>query len=773
MADILTVADLESAKQDDTFHAEVITGKFGGNGANIDFATHARTGQVQKTLPKTIADIDWTPKGTFTAGGTLTKATDYLTDASGTQWAYTGTDYPKAVAGGTVPSSPTYQVVHASSASAIDYAAKTLTRTVQSKLSDQLSILDFGGLDDDNGSLTTTNSKNALAAYIAHLNSIGGGKLYLPKTLTGGYFINGDDTTLVTSPIEVVADEGVYIRLIYSGGYTNSPFASNKLKFNRQLRIYNHNFEFTNYGNEKAFIEPAATLPSITQGQGIKSIPRKLSGANFNAFDMAAPDVVVTPITQGSDAISFAGAGKVIAAIKPARKNEETFGILSSPASGKFFAGVKTLNGYAYVAQNTSTQAVTVKEITTGLSNIELGVPYTYMEQQRDLFNNSLLSVRVISNRMFSVLCNGLVIGTYDTRSNITGVMFGADNVADTITLSQPSCVVTKSTGGSKPLRVTCVGDSTGDNNVQYSQFRLMSSILQTSGVQLAELNNIAVSGENAAQQYTRLQTVGAGYDYCLIQIGINDIQGSTAFASFTQTIKDMITYSKSVGMTAIVGIPAQYYSLAEAMAHGQGGGQNTSNNANGFTYRALLIRAVAEVGGLVNLQSLKDYGAMTASWLDATIEGVQQDRIVVDNIHPTPYGSMMLGLGWAESVVGALHGVDNSEFSAKESAPASWMRNGFGVTSRPVIKGYTVSGRCTFDGATTPSGAVFMQVPQHLRPLTTLLGQAIALDVSDLPLGVITIYIGTDGSFWSFNLPVGTKSIDIRNIDLAEDLIF
>ena len=55
MADeLLNAQDLITAKKHDTFHSEVVTGKAGGlsTGSNIDYATNAVTGQVQKTLPK-------------------------------------------------------------------------------------------------------------------------------------------------------------------------------------------------------------------------------------------------------------------------------------------------------------------------------------------------------------------------------------------------------------------------------------------------------------------------------------------------------------------------------------------------------------------------------------------------------------------------------------------------------------------------------------------------------------------------------------------------
>ena len=105
----------------------------------------------------------------------------------------------------------------------------------------------FGAIDDDDGSLTTTNSKDAFTKCFEYLNSIGGGTIYLPKDKTGGYFLNGDDTTQVTTPIEIVAEEGVYLRFIYSGGITNSPFASNNLKYNRELKKIMHNFGFNTY----------------------------------------------------------------------------------------------------------------------------------------------------------------------------------------------------------------------------------------------------------------------------------------------------------------------------------------------------------------------------------------------------------------------------------------------------------------------------------------------------------------------------------------------
>ncbi len=103
MGDLLTVQDLEAAKKHDTFHSEVISGKAGGvaGGASIDYATNEVTGQVQKTLPRTLLDIAFVRTGTFAAGATLTDMRQTL-EYSGHEYSWAGT-FPKVVAAGATP----------------------------------------------------------------------------------------------------------------------------------------------------------------------------------------------------------------------------------------------------------------------------------------------------------------------------------------------------------------------------------------------------------------------------------------------------------------------------------------------------------------------------------------------------------------------------------------------------------------------------------------------------------------------------------------------
>ena len=72
--DVLSLADLQTAKKHQLFEAEVITGKQGGvaGGADIDYATNQVTGQIQKTMPAILRDLGFrVATFTFTTGGTL------------------------------------------------------------------------------------------------------------------------------------------------------------------------------------------------------------------------------------------------------------------------------------------------------------------------------------------------------------------------------------------------------------------------------------------------------------------------------------------------------------------------------------------------------------------------------------------------------------------------------------------------------------------------------------------------------------------------------
>ena len=106
--DVLSLADLQTAKKHQLFEAEVITGKQGGvaSGADIDYATNQVTGQVQKTMPAVLRDIGFYPASfDFSTGGTLT-ANDrdkVVYDPVSKTWYSWGGTLPHVIAAGTNP----------------------------------------------------------------------------------------------------------------------------------------------------------------------------------------------------------------------------------------------------------------------------------------------------------------------------------------------------------------------------------------------------------------------------------------------------------------------------------------------------------------------------------------------------------------------------------------------------------------------------------------------------------------------------------------------
>jgi len=112
--DVLSLADLQTAKKHQLFEAEVITGKQGGvtGGADIDYATNQVTGQSQKTLPAVLRDIGFEPAGfDFTSGGTL-NTTDRnkavlwpMADGGDGDWYYWEGTLPKVIPAASSPTS--------------------------------------------------------------------------------------------------------------------------------------------------------------------------------------------------------------------------------------------------------------------------------------------------------------------------------------------------------------------------------------------------------------------------------------------------------------------------------------------------------------------------------------------------------------------------------------------------------------------------------------------------------------------------------------------
>lgn len=198
--DVLSLADLQTAKKHQIFEAEVITGKSGGvlTGANIDYATNQVTGQTQKTMPAILRDIGFEPASfDFTTGGTLTttdrnKAVLWpLADGGDGDWYYWEGALPKVIPAASSPSStggiaegawrPVGDITlrgdlatsnGASLVGFIQGGTGAAPRSSQDKMRETVSFADFGAIGDG-----VVDDSDALQNAFNYINSIGGGAI--------------------------------------------------------------------------------------------------------------------------------------------------------------------------------------------------------------------------------------------------------------------------------------------------------------------------------------------------------------------------------------------------------------------------------------------------------------------------------------------------------------------------------------------------------------------------------------------------------------------
>lgn len=191
--DVLSLADLQTAKKHQIFEAEVITGKSGGvaGGADIDYATNQVTGQTQKTLPAVLRDAGFSPVSwDFSTGGTLTvndRDKVVYDPVSKTWYSYAGT-LPVTVPAGFNPvgnadwkpqtdpdlrSDLETMFGNGSFNSEVNYKIGlpsdvdgAVFRTLQSKLGDTVNICDFGAIPGDAAACTA-----AIKAAIAYIKT--------------------------------------------------------------------------------------------------------------------------------------------------------------------------------------------------------------------------------------------------------------------------------------------------------------------------------------------------------------------------------------------------------------------------------------------------------------------------------------------------------------------------------------------------------------------------------------------------------------------------
>lgn len=267
--DILSLADLQTAKKHQLFEAEVITGKQGGiaSGADIDYATNLVTGQVQKTIPAILRDVGFEHASfDFSTGGTLT-ANDrnkVVYDPVSKTWYSWGGALPHVIAAGTNPvgvadwtpqTDPNLRsdLGNTSNVALGDalvgvksVLAGAVGRTLHSKVSDAVSIYDFGATWDSDIHPLSEKFSTLTAAQMVYP------------------FVTSLDQSTDYAAIQAACNTKKTVLIPEGTGFVNST-----IYFNNSVRIIGENTDTVN--RAQSFISVVGDISLFALAQGSSS----------------------------------------------------------------------------------------------------------------------------------------------------------------------------------------------------------------------------------------------------------------------------------------------------------------------------------------------------------------------------------------------------------------------------------------------------------------------------------------------------------------------
>lgn len=647
--------------------------------------------------------------------------------------------------------------------------------TQKDKNAENPSIQDFGGRDDWNGTTGTDNTQAIIDAYGAGVRL-----LRLPKTDTGVYHF-GNTASAISSLKNLVLDNEASVSIHHSNdnvlnimrrpGYSSIRYLNNIIdgpaKFNACVssQMFKKPSEKFLTAFEPELHRPeglqfaSSFSPQYFKATGWPAIITTFTSADFTIVDSST--ITFTPPNGQFWGVMFSAV--VGDHLEASSRDGNQVGVAVETTGGIVIARQNLSGSYSYIHVN---------KVEGGVST-EIDIPNIGGMVAPYYLKNSVLGVYLIDERTFALTCNGVTVAKIETSSDI--VSAGWCNGYSTVpaTISHPSRIRGRNELGVKPLSIVCIGDSTGDNAVTIeSQFEYACDFIAgMSGCQIVKFNNLSVRGETANQQKTRLLATDiTGYSHCLIQVGVNDIQGQTNMAGWLTQYADMITYCKSYNVTPIIGIPAMFYGVADIAASGISTdhiGQATTNSEKGVLYRLRLGLTAASNDVAVNYMGQSGMGQVIPHLIT-----MAADPLVMDNIHPSQFGSMVMGMSWAKSLIADMtrsnkKGTWFKGGSAIGAAgvctiPQRYFVSAAGTTSLPR---YTVGDngslitlsyylRQSSNWGTAPF--IVGTLPERLRPVTPQIFVVQPHDSSNIPIAgaVVTVVITRDGTITVTGMP-------------------
>lgn len=624
-------------------------------------------------------------------------------------------------------------------------------------ISKQPTIQMFGGVDDWDGVSGTNNAD--LIDYLVSNRPI---TIRMPKTLTGVYLYDG----VTTSPesdffgVNVVSDEGV---TIYSTGTGNSPLWRKGVTHNREFKSKVGGANYNLYSSPEQYKKPSEQWSKLTHGDGnIDELqPVDFSSSDVRCYELSAWPAgtlnVITPTSATSADLdlgaipssSFKMAGIPVAAGDMVQAH------IAAPAV-RACVFVETDAGYVIVQQAPTDGSYEVQKFENNI-NTSFSVVDKLFNQEEYRFTKSSLGIVIYNSNEFGLLVNNILVKRISTTGGIQIAGWGAGFDTANLVINRPSAFYRKKSVGIKQLRIVGVGDSTSADTLPPSQFQYMKQYLAGScGAQVFELRNLAVGGQTSTEQRAALLGEDiSGMDYCLIQVGINDVQTGAPPLNFLSNVEDMLDYCESNNVVPIVGLPTSWYSQSSAQAFGQDG-QATNSGAGASIYRNVLMHGLANRGGvLMNSSVLEDTGAVLAEWL--SVEGA--DPRVQDNIHPTALNQMCMGMSYAKAIIG--HTANFKPIQQGVHMPSYWFNSGIGATTTPTMHVSDNTVTCNWflskNSVSIADGDIIATTPDRFKPRKTFFCQTVNTKFDSELLAdtnqVGQLRFGDDGTVRGYNL--------------------
>lgn len=621
-------------------------------------------------------------------------------------------------------------------------------KNFQIKAIESVSIFEAGGADDWNGTTGTNN----FAAFET-LCALAPIRIRLPRTNTGVYMLNG--STALTSMAGVIfdADEGVSLYIQGAGAVqANKP----GIKSTRALKVYRETGRYGHPMGPHMFEKPSekSHFMSANAGEIHKPVLLDMATDTYNVKLSAWPNGALarySPTSTAIDSVQHPIASGVFAAtMVNVVPGDQIAAQLYSASSYLPGVMVQTDTGWVVAWAPSGNASISTMELIGGVG-VNKSTPQPVLTNLSYNLGNAIVGVHVYDDQSFGLMVNGILIKRYETDGKIVAAGWAVGFSAAACFISNAVMFKNKRTAGLKPLKIVCVGDSTSDRATTLkSQYEFAAQYLTgMGGCQVETLTNLAVSGNTSAQQLTALTSTNVtGYDYGLIQIGINDIQTSAGAAVLANNVESMIAHLRSSNVIPIVGLPTMWYSQADAQAFSQdGAATNNANATAGAQYRLILLRKLATLGVYVNTMVVEDQGAVVASLL-AYANG---DPVLFDNIHPTIYGTMLMGYSWAKAIAAHMGNSKSGRENASTLMDRAWFVGAAGTTATPR---YTVREGVlqtlwylSRNSESWADGTTIGTLPPRLRPGFEIVFPVVCVDASTIPVvGAAYVKIGSNG---------------------------